>query len=429
MKAVVKSAVVHVLTWEAKLLLRRVKPKVVAITGSVGKTSTKDAIYSAIKDHVRARKSEKSFNSEIGVPLSILGLANAWNNPFLWIKNMVDGLLVALLPGQYPDVLVLEVGVDRPGDMAALTQWLKPDVVVLTRLPDVPVHVEYFDTPEAVTAEKLRLVEALKPEGVLVYNHDDEQVRTAAEAIRQQAIGYSRYSESHYHATEDVVSYEDGRPTGLSFALSHVNEKEDILIADSVGVPHVYAYAAAAAVAGQLGVPLAAAASSLKSHVPTAGRMRLLPGLKDTIIIDDTYNSSPTAAERAVQTLKEMRAAGRKIAVVGDMLELGQFSVREHEKLGEQVAHSADILVTIGVRARKVAESALDFGLSEEAVFQYDEVKRASNEVQGLIQAGDIILVKASQGIRAEKLVEEIMAHPEQAETLLVRQSPAWSNR
>ena len=121
MKNLFKQCVVAILTFEAKWLLKRKQPKIIAITGSVGKTSTKDAIYTVLKNHVHTRKSEKSFNSDIGVPLTVLGLRNGWNNPFLWIKNIIDGALHVFFAKGYPDVLILETGVDRKGDMQKLT--------------------------------------------------------------------------------------------------------------------------------------------------------------------------------------------------------------------------------------------------------------------------------------------------------------------
>ena len=157
--------------------------------------------------------------------------------------------------------------------------------------------------------------------------------------------------------------------------------------------------------------------------------MRIVAGLKDTVIIDDTYNSSPTAAERALSTLLELKTGGSRIAVLGDMLELGQFSVREHEKLGEQAAETADVLFTVGVRARKIAEGALEAGMNEKRIFQYDDAVSAGRELQNYIKKGDVILVKGSQGIRCERIVADIMAHPEQAEALLVRQSSVWLNK
>ncbi len=429
MKNFFKAVVVKILSMEAAVVIRRRQPYLIAITGNVGKTSTKDAIFAVLKNNHSVRKSEKSFNSELGVPLTVLGLQNAWNNPFLWLKNILDGFFIMLFPGEYPDILVLEMGVDRPGDMAAMCRWIKPDVVVLTRLPDVPVHVEYFSSPEAVVAEKMELVKALKPDGILVYNNDDEQIVRAVQEVRQQAIGFSRYSLSDFTASADKVLYRDGVPDGFEFLLTHNKTTKIVRITGSLGVQHTYNIAAAIAVARVVGVSLDEAVEALREYESPAGRMRILPGLKDTMIVDDTYNSSPTAAERALLSLKELYGHKRKIVVLGDMLELGDFSSEEHEKLGALVAKVAGVLVTVGVRARKIAEGALEHGMDEAAIFQYDSVERASNELQEMMRPGDYILVKGSQGVRLEKLVEEIMAYPEDAPVLLVRQSEEWRRR
>ncbi|MBP9836414.1 MAG: UDP-N-acetylmuramoyl-tripeptide--D-alanyl-D-alanine ligase [Candidatus Pacebacteria bacterium] len=429
MKNLFKSIVVSILVFESKILLRRHHPIIIAITGSVGKTSMKDAIYSILKRHYSTRKSEKSFNSDIGVPLTVLGLPNAWNNPFLWLKNIVDGFFVAFFSKDYPEYLILETGIDRPGDMSKLTSWIKPDFVVLTRLPDVPVHVEYFSDPQAVIDEKMKLVEALKPEGVVICNHDDQIIQAQLQAVRHKVIGFSRYLNSQYTASNDQVYYHDDVPVGLSFDIDDLNEKLNVKISGVLGGQHVYTYAGAIATAVQCGIPLSEAVLSLLTHESPPGRMRIIKGIKGSVIIDDTYNSSPAAAEQAVIALKEIRYAKRKIAVLGDMLELGRFSAREHERIGELVASSVDVLLTLGVRSRKIAETALEYGLSEKKIFQYDDVTKAGRELQNLIQSGDVILVKASQGIRAEKIVEEIMQEPERASELLVRQDSAWQNR
>lgn len=426
MKKIFKKVVVAVMTYEAKVLLRRTKPTIIAITGSVGKTSTKDAIFSVLKNHRKTRKSQKSFNSEIGVPLSILGLPNAWDNPFMWLKNFFDGAVIAFFSRTYPEVLVLECGVDRPGDMANLTKWLKPDIVVMTRLPDVPVHVEYFGTPEAVVAEKLELLKALTPTGSFVYNHDDIKLQEAASGVRQNAIGFSRYLPSHFTASHDQVVYNDDVPVGSSFTLTHLSNITTIRVMGSIGVQNAYTYAAAAAVGSLFDIELEDVAKALSEHEGPPGRMRMLPGIKGTMIIDDTYNSSPIAVEAALQSLHELRGAKRKIAVLGDMLELGQFSSREHERIGTLVPDCADILLTVGVRSRKTAEAALEQGMHEKNIFQYEDASKAGRELQTLLQPGDFILVKGSQGVRGEKIVEEIMRNPEEASYLLVRQDAAW---
>ncbi len=426
MKSLFKSIVVAIITWEARLLLLRTKPTIIAVTGNIGKTSVKDAIYEVIKNTVHARKSEKSFNSEIGVPLSVLGLESGFNNPFLWLKNIFDGLLLVLHPGKYPKVLVLEMGVDRPGDMDTLTTWIRPHVVVLTRLPDVPVHVEYFDSPEAVCREKIKLVHALRQEGTFVYNNDDEKVRAVVDDVFQSSIGYSRYSPSDFTASSDETFYENGQAAGTEFTLIHGTESIRLRITGSLGVQHAYTYAAAAAVGSIFGVSLQGVADGLKNHIPPGGRMRLVKGLKDTLIIDDTYNASPAALERSLQTLKELKGVKRKIAVLGDMMELGQYSIKEHERLGALAHDCATLLMTIGVRARGYAKGALEQGMSEKKILQYDDAATAGKELQALIKPGDVILVKASQSIRAERVVEEIMAEPERAGELLVRQGDFW---
>jgi len=428
MKQIFKNIVVSIITWEAKMLLKRKKPTIIAVTGSVGKTSAKDAVYTVLKDHVHARKSQKSYNSEIGVPLSVLGIKNGWSNPFLWMKNIIDGALVAFFSSEYPKVLVLEVGVDRPGDMSALTSWLTPDIVVLTRLPDVPVHVEYFNTPEDVIAEKMQLVHSLKEEGILIYNNDDEKIREEVKDVRQQSFGFSRYSPSHFTTASDKVIYKEGKAVGVECTLKHIGEEVQFQVFGSLGVQHAYNYAAAIAVGSQFGISLDDSAKVLTDNVPPKGRMRIIQGVKETLILDDTYNSSPVAAEQALQTIKELRGVGKKIVVLGDMLELGRYSVQEHERIGEKVAESADVLLTLGVRARKIAEGALDNGMSEKVIFQYDDIDRAGKELLQILEPNDVVLIKASQSMRAEKVVERLMAHPEKAGELLCRQDRAWKD-
>ena len=429
MKSAFKSLVVSILITEASWLLKRHKPTIVAITGSVGKTTTKDAIYAAIKNSISARKSEKSFNSEIGVPLTVLGLKNGWNNPFLWLKNIVDGFFIALFSKDYPAVLVLEAGIDRPGDMERLTKWLTPDVTVLTALPAVPVHVEYFATPREVAEEKMRLATALKPDGTFIYNNDDTIIQNEVKGVLQRSLGFGRYIPTDYTGGHEEVVYRDDRPVGYKFTVTHAGDEAPVRIMGTIGLPQVYSAAAAIAVADTLGISLGAAVNGLMELRTPNGRMRLIEGIKSTTILDDTYNASPAAVEQALETLASMKYAKRKIAVIGDMLELGRFSSEEHEKIGAVAAKCTDILVTIGVRARKIAEGALAGGMDEANILQYEDSITAGRELQNFLAAGDVLLVKASQGIRAERVVEELMAHPDDAYDLLVRQDEEWLKR
>ena len=342
---------------------------------------------------------------------------------------MLDGFFIAFFSREYPTYLILETGVDRPGDMSKLTQWLTPNIVVLTRFPDIPVHVEYFATPEAVIKEKMQLATALAPDGVIVYNHDDELIKAELVGVRQQAIGYGRYLPTQFNASADEIVYNDDVPVGIGFTVNFVAESVSVRVNGAIGVPLVYTYTGAMAVAAQCGISLIEAAKALSAHEPPNGRMRIIKGLKGSILLDDTYNSSPIATEQALATLKEVKHAKRKIAVLGDMLELGKYSATEHERIGSIVADVADALFTVGVRSRKTAEGALEFGLDEEHIFQYEEGAKAGKELQAYLQPGDVVLIKGSQGLRMEKVVEEVMAHPEEASYTLVRQDTAWSHR
>jgi len=426
MKSFFRSIVVSILTAEAKFLLKRHKPTIVAITGSVGKTSTKDAIYAAIKDSVSARKSQKSFNSELGVPLTILGLPTGWDNPLRWVWNIIDGGVTALFTRSYPKVLVLETGVDTPGDMEKLVAWLRPHVVVLTRLPDVPVHVEQFASPEGVVTEKMKLVHGMVADGTLIYNNDDDIIKAQLPEVRQKAFGYGRYLPTDYKVAKDQIQYKDDVPVGIKFTIEHNGASSAITLAGVVGTQHAYGCAAAMAVAQVLEVPATDAAAGLQTLQSPAGRLKVIAGLKGSVLIDDSYNSSPIALEHALETLSEIKYAKRRIAVLGDMLELGKYSSDEHRRLGKRVGETCDVLLTLGVRARGFAEGALANGLSDATVFQYDDVARAGRELQTMLKPGDVVLIKASQGIRAERVVEEVMAHPERASELLPRQDSDW---
>src|SRR3989344_687723 len=153
-----KAIVIAVLTGEARLMLKKHQPFIIAVTGSVGKTTTKDAIFQVLKDTGSVRKSEKSFNSELGVPLTILDLPNAWHDPLGWTRVLAIGCWRALFLREYPKTLVLEVGAQYPGDIKRIARWLCPDIAIITRLPERPTHAEYFASPDEVKKEKAELL-------------------------------------------------------------------------------------------------------------------------------------------------------------------------------------------------------------------------------------------------------------------------------
>ncbi len=432
MKQTFKALVISILTWEAKAVLKRYKPKIVAITGSVGKTSTKDAIYTVFNGSFTTRRSEKSYNNDVGIALTILGADSGFSNPISWIKNIVEGFLLFALPHNYPEWLILEVGTSQPGDIESIAHWLKPDVTVITRFSDVPVHVEFFASVEDLIKEKGYLAQELKPEGVLVFNHDDTKIRNFSEIIARTKVTYGFEAGSDISLSEEAIIYgkydssELEFPIGLSFTINYNGATYPIVLHDAMGRQHIYPMLAAFATGISQNIPAEKIAETLSSHVTAKGRMKLFAGIKDTLIIDDSYNSSPVAVEEALKALSRVKATGRKIAVLGDMLELGSYSIEEHKKMGVMAKEFADILVTVGIRSRASADAALDAGIDENNVLQFEKSQEAGKYLESVIKEGDIILVKGSQSMRMERAVKEIMRFPEKADDHLVRQEPTW---
>ncbi|MEA2715517.1 MAG: UDP-N-acetylmuramoyl-tripeptide--D-alanyl-D-alanine ligase, partial [Candidatus Parcubacteria bacterium] len=389
--ALIKKILVAILTLESRLIIAKYRPFIVAVTGSVGKTSTKDAIYTVLKDHSRfVRKSEKSMNSEIGLPLTVIGVPNAWRNLTGWLKNIWRGARLVAVRGEYPDCLILEVGADHPGDIKKITAWLRPDIAVITKISDTPVHVEFFKSPEDVFEEKANLAAAVKPGGTLVLFGDDEKVKSMSERVAKAAksegvanevkdvkiVTYGANAGATVKGSDYAVMYEgseaDRIPVGFSFNLEWNSRSEALAAKGIIGNVYQYPLLAAAAVGIAHAIPLDDIVRSLAGFDPPRGRMNILPGVNGSIIIDDTYNSSPDAAMSALQTLKDLACAGAKFAALGDMMELGKYSVEEHRRIGREAASVVSRLITVGPRSRGTADEAIRSGMSPESVQSFD---------------------------------------------------------
>lgn len=422
-----------ILTFEAKMVLARRNPKVFVVTGSVGKTSTKDALSMALSTSFNVRKSEKSYNSEIGIPLTILNLRNAWDSPIFWLLNIFKGFWELLKPGIYPTHLILEVGADKPGDLKEIFSWLIPDVVIVTRLPKIPVHVEFYDSPEQLIKEESIPAFKVKRGGLLVLNRDDKNVMALTKEARGEVVTFGLDKLSDISGGNIIISYDDGlkgrRPVGINFRVDSNGSSVPVEIIGTLGIQNIYHVLSAFAVGTKEGINLVTLSQAFKTHITPPGRMKIIEGLFNTTVIDDTYNSSPVALEEALLTLKSIETRGRKIAVLGDMLELGKFSKSEHERMGEIAKDSANILAVVGIRAKGIAKGALESGMDKSKIFEFEESKEAGKFVKGILEEGDFVLVKGSQGMRMEAVVEEIMLHPEFKEKLLVRQEKEWSER
>ena len=433
MKKIFKNIIVKIITWQAKLVLKKYKPKIIAITGSVGKTSTKDAIFTVLSKFKSVRKSEKSFNSEVGLPLTILGLPNGWDSPIIWLENILRGFKVLIFKNSYPEYLVLEVGVGKPGDIKKnVAPWLAPDMVIITRFPDKPVHVEFFGTVEKIIEEKSALAYALKKDGLLILNKDDDMVYALAGKVDRKTISYGLKEDSTYQATyptyQSIIENDVTIPKGISFKLIYNGNTYPVILPHVVGMHYVGSALVALAVASEVGCDMLKSINIISEYITPPGRLSLIEGINNSLLIDDTYNSSPVAMESAIEVLKEIKGK-RKIAVIGDMLELGKFTEQEHRQVGKNLIGIADVIVTVGLRAKSTADEAIKNGFSSKNLYSFDTSLLSIDFLKGFVKKGDIVLIKGSQGIRLERATAAIMAHPELKKDLLCRQEKEWQNR
>lgn len=432
-RAFLKKIIGGILLFEARLVIRKYRPKIVGVTGSVGKTSTKDAVALAFSPKWRVGKSPKTYNTEVGIPLAILGCKTGWDNPLLWTKNILEGLGLLLFPSDYPEWLVLEIGIDAPGDMRRITSWLPLDIAIITRVGETPVHVEFFSSPEELRTEKANIIEGLVPGGILIKNGDDRTMAEIHSRRGHRTYTYGFSPEADFRAEHRVVRYEkqDGvrLPAGMSYDVAGGEKSQRIELPRAFGANAVFATLAGFAAAVAAGVSPEKAAEALAKFQNPPGRLRVFEGVKDTLIIDDTYNASPVALSLALAEFAALKTEGRKIAVLGDMLELGRFTIGAHEHAGAEVASVADILLTVGARSKFLAAGARATGMKDDAQAHFKDSREAGCALQEIMRPGDIILVKGSQGMRMERVIEEVMRYPEKKAELLVRQDAYWQSR
>jgi len=434
MKITFKKIIIYILRLESQLVLRKYKPKIITITGSLGKTSTKDAVYAVFSKIAYVRKSEKSFNSEIGLPLTILGCPNGWNDPFVWILNILKGLWLFIWTHKYPEWLILEVGVGKPGDMKKTASWLVSDAVIVTAIGDTPAHIEFFNSHKHLVEEKSQLIKTLRSDGLLVLNADDKTVLEMKNKTKSRTITYGFDEGADILGSDDQIFFDDkNEPAGVIFRVDEKGNSLPVVIEGVFGRNHIYASLSALALSSGLKFNMLNAINSLKNYDVPPGRMRLLAGVEGSLILDDTYNSSPFACESALLTLGKIKWNGRKIAVLGDMLELGKHTIEAHKNIGrvaqQNLDRKDDVLVVVGQRAKAIREGAIQAGMDEKKIFEFLDSNEAGDFIKTFVKNGDMVLVKGSQGMRMERIVEAILKDKENKEKLLVRQDDEWKNK
>lgn len=425
--------------WQGALRrVAREQPFVLAISGSVGKTSTKDAIALVLAAAGQAVfKTPKSFNSEVGIPLALLGFedtpTNLWQWLGVWFRSWSPPRSPSLKPGQKRS-FVLEYSADRPGDICYISKQIRPNVVVLTRI--APSHLQNYPNFEALVAEETSLLADLQPGGSLIYNTDDpNQAKVAAEAAAVLPYGLVGTLPKRTGVWGQALKLGEA---GWLLKVSYQNgQKMDSLTPKSsnqcevqtrvIGRHQLYPLLAAAATAFAEGISPTAIKAGLEQFEVPPGRGRLIPGIRQMTLIDDTYNSSPEAAKAALEALAELGKERRTVAILGNMNELGDAAEAAHLEVARYAVSRANALVFVGPFAKQQAKAAIKAGQPLQNVISFEEPAQLLAALDQVVEAEDLVLVKGSQNrVRLERVVEKLMAHPEDAPKLLARQSAYW---
>ncbi|GAB4230254.1 MAG: UDP-N-acetylmuramoyl-tripeptide--D-alanyl-D-alanine ligase [Acidobacteriota bacterium] len=350
--------------------------RLVAVTGSMGKTTTRSFIAHFLRARFTVHETAGNYNNHIGVPLTLLDLE--------------------------PDheVAVLELGMNHAGEIDRLASLAAPHEGVLTNV--APVHLAFFPSLEAIAEAKGELIPHLPAEGTLFFNADDLYVSRLAQRYAGRRFGFGTGPEAQVRIRSWEIRGPDRTWIALETPAGEVSAEIPL-----VGAHFVTNVAAAAAVAVHHGIPLAELREALPTVRPVGGR-GVLEKLGAVWLWDDSYNSSPAALAQVLQTVGRIPGTGRRVLVLGDMLELGPQSVEFHRRAGAEAAEVADLLIAVGSEARYFLEGARNAGMANERLLHCVDCREAAKQVPNLLEPGDLAVVKGSRGVRLDEVVKAI---------------------
>lgn len=347
---------------------------VIAVTGSNGKTTTKDMIAAVLASRFKVLKTEANFNNEIGLPLTLLKLDASH------------------------EVAVVEMGMRAIGEIRALTEIALPTVGVVTNVGET--HMEILGSMENIATAKAELVEAIAQDDVVILNGDDSRVQDMQYKSQGRVVFYGLKPGAFVRA-ENITTAANGEML-TSFDCCSARGSFSVAL-PAIGIHNVYNALAAITVGWELGLKPSEIKKGIGSFVPSAMRLELRKYGQYTVI-NDVYNASPLSMAAALTTLANM-SKGRKIAVLGDMLELGDASVEAHRRVGRQAAEQGvDIIITVGELAKQIAVAAHEQGVASAQSFT--EHKAAIEALRKVVKPGDYILLKGSRGMKMETMLE-----------------------
>ena len=338
----------------------------------------------------------------------------------------MKALYIAFIKREYERILILEIGADKKGDIEEITKWIKPDIACITHIPSIPVHIEAFNDVKELVYEKGYLISNVKDNGSVIIGDDnphiDELLNRVKNGVNIIKVGSDKKSDIKM---SDVVSDINYQSSYVKGNIVKGEGKNSITIKGVVGKQHIIPVLYAIAVSNILNIDIKESIKKIENryHSPN-GRMKVLNGFKTSIIIDDTYNSSPSALKVAIDTLKEVKDSGRRgVLILGDMKELGKHSSKAHIDGILMAKDVAEKVILVGDEMKRALEE-----INDDKINHYNTSKECAMHIRDIIDDEDVILVKGSQSARMEIVVKNILRNKED-EKFLVRQEKEWLYR
>lgn len=413
MKKLLRDLIIKFLTVHAKRRIHN-SSTIIGITGSVGKTTAKEATAKILASRFSTLASAKSLNSDFGVPLTLLEEESGFSNPWKWLCILfrAEWRGMTRLPHEK---IILELGIDAPGDFPKLLKIIEPQIGVFLNV--APVHLEHFKSMEEIAAEKSLLIASLPGPGVAILNADDKFSSVAATPAKKVFFGTSAQADLRATGIKEDLG-------GISAKLKWKQETAELRV-PVLGKHNLPSLLAAITVGIIEGVGLKKSVAALSDFRLPAGRLNLLEGINGSRIIDGSYNANPASLSAALDTFGKLKAP-RKIAVLGQMNELGEDAEKYHREAAKKAAKVADVVVGVFGDAKFFTTAAKR--AKKQAEF-FDKAEAAGEWLKKEIKAGDLILMKGSQNnVRLEKTIAKILQNKADRK-LLCRQEKAWKKK
>ena len=426
----------YLLWFLAKITLWRYHPLVIAVTGSTGKSSTKEAIYYALKNDFKIERSISNLNTEIGLPLTIIKGYDAKNNIFLWLVNIVKTFWLVIIKNKnYPQIWVLEMSEDQPGLVSYLTKLCRPNIGVIPWIGEVPVHAEFYKNAQSLQENIQDLVALLPKSGTAILNYDNSYSLKAKEKTSAKVITYGFDSRADVKISDySLIMDQDFTKIGMNLRLEYRGSYVPLRIAGAFGKAQAYALAAGVATGLALNLNLVHLVESLSDYKLLKARTTFIRGIKNTWILEDSYNSNPDALRNSLDLFSEIVSSinenknlyslKRRVLALGDMRELGKYSDNAHRQIASLITKNADIFIAVGEKMKITVEECLKLGFLKENIYWFDNSKDAALKAKELIREGDLMLVKGSRGIHMEEVSLALMQEPEKADDYLIFTCP-----